>query len=359
MFKWLTRKSQSQQLRIVRYVLPLFLFLLASGFEVWEHFIREDEIFSFSFNTEVCIFGLVGPLAVFWVLDWIEGHQKRLETANAKIRRLNRTLEQRVSERTAELKQKNIALQEANAELQALDKMKSDFVSLVSHELRAPLTNINGGIELIARERDVFSPRKRDVLDILRRESDRLTRLVQNILDISLLEMGKFNPVPGPIAPQPFLRTLLTSQWHTGSAHKLTLDAPSDVGTAWADETHVADAVMNLINNAVKYSPPGSEICVSAQQQNNHIIISVSDQGVGIPKQAQKHVFDRFYRADNASDRETYGHGLGLYFCRKLIEAQNGKIWVQSSGVPGEGSTFYISLPAAQEVEDGIRDFTN
>ncbi len=156
-----SRRPFTQQMKLVRWLLPLILFMVAFGHETLEHIVQGKEEISLVYSTAVLIFGVLGPLAVWWVLGWAGENQVRLERANAEIRQLNNDLEQRVAERTAELAEKNIALAQANADLKALDNLKSDFVSLVSHELRAPLTNINGSIELIARERDALSPGRR------------------------------------------------------------------------------------------------------------------------------------------------------------------------------------------------------
>ncbi len=355
------RHSIIRVLTIVQWVLPIILFFLAAGFEIAEHVVSEHEPYSASFMAELTIFGIIGPVTVWLVLRWVRKNQQQLEAANIQIYTMNFELELRVAERTAELKEKNFALKEANKELQALDDLKSDFVSLVSHELRAPLTNINGGIELIAQHRNKLPERKQAVLDILRDESLRLTYLVQNILDVSLLETGKLNPITGPIALQPFLQTLLASRILTNKKHTLTLDVPSMLPAVCADETHLADVIINLVDNAIKYSPNGGEISVVAWQENDdNVIIAVKDQGIGIPPYAQKHLFKQFYRANNNNNREVYGHGLGLYFCRKLIEAQHGTIRMESTGVPGEGSTFFVSIPIICEPEeDGILDTLN
>jgi len=346
------RHSIIKLLTIVQWVLPIILFFMATGFELGEHIIYEHNSISPAFVSEMAIFGVVGPVSVWLVLRWVRDNQRQLEIANAQIYEMNFQLELRVAERTAELREKNQALEDANKELQALDDLKSDFVSLVSHELRAPLTNINGGIELIARHKERLPERKQAVLDILRDESARLTHLVKNILDVSLLETGKLDPIAGPIALQPFLRTLINSRIHTNKQHTIAVYVPSNLPAAWADEVHLADVIINLVDNAIKYSPDGGNITVSAEQAGDDIIIAVHDTGVGIPPYAQKHLFKQFYRANNNNDREVYGHGLGLYFCRKLIEAQRGKIWVESTGVPGEGSTFFVSVPVIHELED-------
>lgn len=339
-------------LKIVQWVLPIILFFLATGFEIAEHIIVEYEPFSLAFLGEMAIFAIIGPVSVWLVLRWVLENQKRLELANVQIYQMNAELEERVLQRTIELNEKNLALKEANEELKALDDLKSDFVSLVSHELRAPLTNINGGIELVAQHKDQLPERNRAVLDILREESLRLTHLVQNILDVSLLETGKLKPVPGPIALQPFLNMLLASRMHINNTHNVTLAIPADLPPAWADETHLGDILINLVDNGIKYSSEGSSITISAWEENNGITISVKDYGIGIPRHSQKYLFKRFYRANNKNDREVYGHGLGLYFCQKLIEAQSGKIWVESTGIDGEGSTFFVHIPTSIELEN-------
>lgn len=339
------RRTLTQRIMLAQWVLPLILFVVASGYETVEHIIHKEEGISLVFGTEVVVFGVLGPLAVWWVLGWAGKNQVYLEHANAEIRQLNDDLEQRVAERTAELAEKNVALAQANAELKALDSLKSDFVSLVSHELRAPLTNINGGIELIVQERQALTPSRREALDILRVESTRLTKLVQNILDVSLLEAGRLTTTPGPLPLRPFLTQLLKGRLPADGPHSLAIDIPADLPSIWVDETHLADIIVNLVDNAVKYSPEGGEIRISAHNGEIEIVLSVSDEGTGIPLAEQSRIFERFHRANNAANREVYGQGLGLYFCRKLIEAQKGKIWVESAGVPGQGTTFYLSLP--------------
>lgn len=352
----LWRPSHIQQIKIMQWALPLLLFLIASGFETFEHI---EKGFTFHFGAEMFVFGILGPLAVWWVLGWAARNQAHLEQASAKISRLNSDLEQRVAERTAELAEKNAALAQANDELKALDTLKSDFVSLVSHELRAPLTNINGSIELIAREQDALSPARQEVLDILRHESARLTNLVQNILDISLLEAGRLTANPGPLPLRPFLGRLLKGRLPVNSPHHLKMDIPPDLPLAEIDETHLANVVVNLIDNAIKYSPEGGQIKVSVQNDDHGLVLSISDQGIGIPPAEQTHLFERFYRTNNSTDREIYGHGLGLYFCRKLIEAQGGCIWVESEGIRGRGATFYLSLPVCYREMENEPDFDN
>ncbi|RMF03469.1 MAG: sensor histidine kinase [Chloroflexi bacterium] len=357
LYRWVWSQSITEKLETARWLIPVFLFLLAISFEIFEHVVDNNGGMNFYFNSEIAIFGVTGPILVWWVLGWVEKKNAKLIAANTKIKAMNEELEQRVAERTAELAQKNEALEHANAELKALDTMKTEFVSLVSHELRAPLTNINGSIELIAAERQALSSRRQEALDILRNESARLTHLVQNILDVSLLEAGRLVLNPGMLPLRPFLRQQLNGRLAEDKPHHIVLDLPPNLPPAWADEMHLADVVVNLVDNAVKYSPDGGEIRISARNGGDTLTLSVSDQGIGVPPAEQAHLFDRFYRANNGTDREVYGHGLGLYFCKKLVEAQQGRIWVESAGIPGQGTTFFVTIPACCEEMDDEPDF--
>ncbi len=348
--------STVHRMRRIQWLLPVCLFLIAGNFEVFEHVVEHEHVGT-AFFGELLFFGVMGPAAVWWAMGWAAQHQERLEAANDSILQLNEELEHRVDDRTAQLRTRNAELARANQELKALDKLQSDFVSLVSHELRAPLTNINGGIEMFARHRSSLPRPQRDVLDVLGRECRRLTRLVESILDVSLIEAGKLCTEPRPIPLAPFLGRLLEGRLPEDGPHALIVEVPADLPPVWADEGHLADVLLNLLDNAVKYSPSGGEIRVAAQAMEDECLaITVSDQGIGIREPEQRHLFERFYRVDASPDRHVYGHGLGLYFCRRLVEAQSGRIDVESEGEPGLGATFRVTLPAFRDGYDDDSD---
>jgi len=230
--------------------------------------------------------------------------------------------------------------------LQKLDELKSEFVSMVSHELRAPLTNINGSIELLLEgHAPCYDPGHRDLLQIVGEQSARLTRLVQGILNVSRIEAGQLI-----LQPQAFnivgLIEKVVGVWESrGIANRFGHPRTQNVPSVWADRDRTEEVLFNLIDNAIKYSSENGEIQVDVRVDGTSAVISVSDRGVGIPAEEVVKIFDKFHRVDRRDSMETYGHGLGLYICRRLVQAQGGEIWVES--VLGEGSTFYFSLPLA------------
>ncbi len=277
--------------------------------------------------------------------------------AEQAIQQLNLELETKVIERTAqlaaateELRRRNQELEAANEELKKLDELKSEFVSMVSHELRAPLTNINGSIELLLAGTGArYDLDHREMLQIVSEQSARLTRLVQGILNVSRIEAGQL-----VLQPQAFnivgLIEKVIDVWETrGAANPLERPRAVNLPSVWADRDRTEEILFNLIDNAIKYSPEGAPIRVDAEANGRFVSVSVSDRGIGIPEEEIERIFEKFHRVDRKDAMETYGHGLGLYICRRLVEAQGGQIWVES--VVGEGSTFRFSLPLAGRVE--------
>ncbi len=269
------------------------------------------------------------------------------------IQQLNLELEAKVAERTSqlastseELRRRNAELEEANRELQQLDELKSEFVSMVSHELRAPLTNINGSLELLLEgDEACVDPGHREMLQIVSEQSQRLTRLVQGILNVSRIEAGQL-----VLQPQVFniisLIEKVIGVWESrGLSNQFERPHTVNVPSVWADRDRTEEILFNLVDNAIKYSPDGATICIDADSNESNVVISVSDQGIGIPAEELNKIFDKFHRVDRRDASENYGHGLGLFICRRLVEAQGGQIWVDS--VVGEGSTFYFSMPLA------------
>lgn len=273
------------------------------------------------------------------------------------IQQLNLELETKVAERTSqlaaateELRRRNGELERANVDLRKLDELKSDFVSMVSHELRAPLTNINGSIELLLEgNTGCVEPEAREMLQIIAEQSQRLTRLVQGILNVSRIEAGQL-----VLQPQVFnilsLIEKVVGVWESrGLSNRFERPRRVNLPSVFADRDRTEEILFNLIDNAIKYSDEGATIHVDADVNGEQVIVSVSDKGIGIPPDELAKIFDKFHRVDRRDAAETYGHGLGLYICRSLVEAQGGQISVDS--VLGEGSTFRFTLPLAARVE--------
>jgi hypothetical protein len=195
-----SNKGRFTRLNILQWVLPLVLGITAFIFESIEHGVEDELHYDLAFASEILIFGLLGPLCIGLIISWMRHLMAAEKQAVAEINVLNHELENKIVDRTAALEQRNTELDKANHELHKLDEMKSEFVSLVSHELRAPLTAINGGLEVALQSADSLSPSSRRTLEAMMDESARLTEFVQTILDVSRLEAGRLNLNLGPVA---------------------------------------------------------------------------------------------------------------------------------------------------------------
>lgn len=376
----------SARLQTWRWLLPLIFFTVVLLYETLEHLLAVETLVTASLWWELLLFGLAAPLTVGVVLNWIAGQVRAREEAEAQlqqsvaqlrqaekeVRQANVVLEQKVAERTQSLLEAYQKVAEQNEALQALDRLKSEFVSLVSHELRAPLTNINGGIELILAFGDDLASDVRDSLQVMGQESARLTQLVENILNMSALEAGQLQLNLGPVALPPLIDRTIECHLIGSPNHRFQVDIQDDLPMVLADEACMYDVLYNLVDNAIKYTPlpVGGEINVAAgydrvtvSGEGGTVWISVADDGPGIRPEDQEEIFDPFHRLDGQENREVYGHGLGLYFARKLVEAQGGEIWVESD--PGQGSCFMLTLPVVpstgleERIMDEPNDFTN
>ena len=351
------RKHFLRQVNILRFVVPFILFAVVLSYEVWEH-IWLDGSFSFDFHltSEVLFFGIIGPAAVFFVLSYV-GRLLREQMASAEeLEILNKNLEQMVAERTEELAARNLELAKANEELQQVDQMKSDFVSLVSHELRAPLTTLNGGLELVLHNSSEMSPESRRQLEVMSSESARLTGLVKTILDVSQLEAGRLTFNPGPVAVLPLIERVADGVCSNGN-RDITWSTAADLPPLWADEIYVEEIVRNLLTNVKKHTSPKTAIEIGAAFDDECLRISVTDHGPGIPADQQLQVFERFYRRPERDITTGEGWGLGLYLARALAQAQGGKLDIVSpvfDSINGPGTRFTLILPVTAEVpEDG------
>lgn len=340
--------------RWIQWALPLALFGIVAVYEVWEHLVLKGEpVTSLHLSGEILFFGILGPAAVSGVLAYIRRLLGEQWAARLEFERLNRELEVRVAERTATLEQRNAEMARANAELRQLDQMKSDFVALVSHELRAPLTALNGGLELALQQTGALPPTARRTLEVMARESERLTRFVQTILDLSRLEAGKLTLTLGPVAALPLLQHAAEAALPDGH-RPVRWDVPRDLPPLWADETCLEEILRTLVRNADAYSPPRKPIDIAARVADGRMLLSVTDQGPGIPAEMQCHIFERFYRGQRGENTSP-GWGLGLYFARKLSEPQGGQLSVRSpahAGAGAPGAEFTLSLPIADNPEE-------
>jgi PAS domain S-box-containing protein len=234
--------------------------------------------------------------------------------------------------------------------LKELDKMKSDFVSNVSHELRTPLTSIKGSVDnMLDGLTGSLNEKQVRYLSRIKSNTDRLSRLINDLLDLSRIEAGRVEVRPTTL-PLAALAEEVAEHLKALAAEKLIrIEVPSadPSVTVWADRDKVTQVLMNLIGNAVKFTPQGGKITVAVEKNgNDYIQISVADTGPGILPEERNRIFSKFYQVANIEKQKPKGSGLGLAISKALVEMHGGKIWMESE--IGRGSTFYFTLPAQQ-----------
>ena len=226
-------------------------------------------------------------------------------------------------------------------------EMQNTFISVISHELKTPVSIIKGYAETLAREDAEWDKETlRDGLQVIGEEADRLAKQIGGLLEVSRLQAGGLRMELTEWALPPLAAQVVERfAGQAGARFQFELRFPDDFPAVFADHERTRQVLENLVSNAVKYSPEGGAIRVSGRVSGDHAIVSVSDQGIGIPPDEQRKLFRRFYRVDNRLSRETQGAGLGLFLARAIVEAQGGRIWVDSQ--PGRGSRFSFTLPLA------------
>ena len=277
----------------------------------------------------------------------------RAAAAQAELAALNRDLERRVDEKTHVLSAALQQLADQNAQLHKLDELKSDFVSLVSHELRAPLTNLNGGLELVL-ARGQLAPDTREHLALVQSEVRRLTGFVETILDLSALEAGRLRLNLAPLDLGEVVAGLRAAFVGQPAADRLAVSLPGDLPLVLADDRALASVLFHLVDNAQKYAPDGP-IAIDAARGSTTVRVRVSDSGPGIPPEQRATAFERFRRLHNSDDRAVYGHGLGLYMVRQLLRAMGSDIELAAGerGASSEqGAAFEFELPIVEVSDD-------
>ena len=230
-------------------------------------------------------------------------------------------------------------------ELKKIDQVRRDFVANVSHELRTPLSILRGYIETLLDSPETSRAELSRILKVMERHSKRLDLLVDDLLTLAQLESGNPNLQLGDIAVSSFFRELIRD-WEKKLANKqlnVVVDLPSDLPAIRADRARLQEALYNLLDNAVKYSREHGEIRLIGRQRDEEIVLSVSDDGVGIAVDELPRIFERFYRVDRSRSREMGGTGLGLSIVRRLMGDLGGTLKVTSK--PGTGTTVELNFP--------------
>jgi len=236
---------------------------------------------------------------------------------------------------------------EARRKVEDLSRLKDEFLSIASHELRTPVTSIKGYTQLaktLIRENDLGT--SEEYLDIALDQIDRMSRLILELLDVSRIETGRLEIRRDPILWPNFVRDVVHRHHTAVSDRRFHVNVPDEKKIVNGDRDRLEQVLGNLLENAVKYSPDGSEIFVNVEDKGENIVTSVSDRGIGIPPDELQQVFERFHRGRQVSSTNYGGLGLGLYITKQIIERHAGSIWVESR--EGHGTTFYFTLPEAQ-----------
>ncbi len=272
------------------------------------------------------------------------------------IQDFNETLQQRIQEATKELRT-------TNSQLQRLDEAKDEFISMASHQLRTPLTSVKGYISMVLEEdAGKITPTQRQLLDEAFASSERMVHLINDFLNVSRLQTGKFMLEQRPIDLGKVVEQEVESLQSTVRMHalKLKFKKPSYFPLLNIDEAKIRQVIMNFIDNAIYYSFEGSTIAVTLSLEDGQAVLRVQDAGIGVPKAEQQHLFSKFFRATNARKQRPDGTGVGLFLTKKVIDAHGGSILFES--VEGKGSTFGFRLPVkklAAEDTSGAKQLKN
>lgn len=224
-----------------------------------------------------------------------------------------------------------------------IDEMKNEFVSMASHEMRTPMTSIKGSLELLlGGYAGELPPEATELLGISLTAVDRLVRLINDLLDIAKIESGKMELQMARLDIGDCIRKSMRSLRALAEAHKVSIrcEQQDNLPQVLGDRDRLEQVITNLLSNALKYTPPESQVSIVARARDNVVRVSVSDQGGGIPADQLEKVFDRFCQLAGAKK----GSGLGLTICRALIQQHGGRIWAESE--LGRGATFHFELPA-------------
>jgi len=229
-------------------------------------------------------------------------------------------------------------------ERKKLEQLKDEFIGLVSHELRTPLTVIGGCLSTLITEWNRLSPSEvQQLLKDALLESESLSHLIENLLELSRAQAQQLSLYSEPTDVKTLVKEALSKIKRQAPSHRFVTSFPDKLQLINADPLRIERILYNLLDNAAKYSPPGSQIKVSVNEETEHLVIGVSDRGKGLSSSEQARIFGPFQRLENKRPDQARGAGLGLMVCRRLVEAHGGEIWVESK--KGRGSTFFFSLP--------------
>ncbi|MFA6183867.1 MAG: HAMP domain-containing sensor histidine kinase [Parcubacteria group bacterium] len=232
--------------------------------------------------------------------------------------------------------------------LAQVNKTKSEFVSIVSHQLKTPLTGISWDIELlVAKYSEGLTDKQRNIINNIESSNALMSRMVNDLLDVARMDQNNFFTRRDDIDIVDLVRKVVDKNKLLTQKNKVNIDLTVDdnMPKIIGDEKRMEVVLDNFISNSIKYNKENGRVIIKVGKDNRKALISIKDSGIGIPKNEQIRVFDKFYRSKEASNKETGGTGLGLYIAKNIIERSRGKVWFHS--IEGEGSEFHFSLPIA------------
>jgi K+-sensing histidine kinase KdpD len=228
--------------------------------------------------------------------------------------------------------------------LRELDSMRTEFLANVSHELRTPLAVIKGSANSLLQPDVIFDDQtRREFLQSIDKDADTLTRLVDDLLMMSRLEADALEVKKKPVHIAQLIDSIKERLENLTVRHRLVLDIPNKLPRVGIDEGRIAEVITNLVENAVKFSEENTPITIKAESNSTSIIMSVTDEGIGVPSELHQKIFDRFFQGNVHTTGNRKGTGLGLAICQGIVEAHSGSIWIDSK--PGKGTRFSFSLP--------------
>ncbi len=301
---------------------------------------------------ELQILGVVVVLSIIYLfyrnrIDHMERINDLLHASNLAQEINNQALEQKVVERTAELKSLLDDLARSNAQLRKLDQLKDDFIATVSHELRTPLTSIHGAIKLLSHSQvDTNQAMKHQLLTTAEENSNRLVLLINDLLDLQKYEKGTLEISASSQSLLPLIIQASASLSTYADKFNVSINVSNEENASCLlhfDSNRIRQVLDNLLSNAIKFSKPNSEVRVNSYVIGNFLQVNIEDTGDGIPLDIQPQIFGKFVQANSASNKTVYGSGLGLAICRRIIELHHGDIGFESK--PGIGTRFWFRLP--------------
>lgn len=237
--------------------------------------------------------------------------------------------------------------------LRRLDQMKSEFVANVSHELKTPLTSIKAYTEALLESAQ--DPQTKSFLKVIDEESDRLLFLINDLLNVSRIQSGRMKMHFELVRPRTIVEEILHISKVQSDRHEILLEIADDLPEMLLDKEKMKEVMVNLISNAIKYSPHGGRVWVRLRPDSTNLRIEVQDEGIGIPPEHQKNLFQAFYRVDSSHTAQIPGTGLGLVIVKAIVEHHGGRVWVESE--VGRGTTFFILIPVRTEIRRGEPGF--